>query len=342
MYRYSAGDGGDAINNVSSDSAVDRLVFTNVVRTELSFARVGNNLVITRTAVPTDSIQVTNWFTATGNRIDFVDTSDGQSTTANEIDALIGGGGGSFPNAVLSPEISATEQLVGSPLLLDDLSRTSLGWRSEPKWRDLNHGFNGDGFEKGRIGLVPLPVAPIPSPTLDTAAETAYLARPQVLGSCGLNRTVGSVSKDENHRMDSPAVPAVPVVHRNPDLVNIGGLVRGSTLEEFKQTNEAEAQPTTSVALTESDHVIRVPFDWSDRRTPKDLLLAQLPVAPMNPVTVDQSSQQLERLVQAMASFSADQGFDQLSRAIADELASDGVQRLAVSAVAARMDVLSV
>ncbi|MFO1378176.1 MAG: calcium-binding protein [Steroidobacteraceae bacterium] len=92
VYRFSAGDGSDTINNTSADAAIDRLVFTNVTRAELSFTRTGNDLVITRAAVPTDKVTVTGWFTATGNRIDFVDTSDALSTTADAIDALIGGG----------------------------------------------------------------------------------------------------------------------------------------------------------------------------------------------------------------------------------------------------------
>jgi len=128
-YRYSAGDGGDTINNVSADAATDRLVFTNVVRTELTFARVGDNLIITRTAVPTDSIQVTNWFAATGNRVDFLDTSDGQTTTADEIDALIGGGGGSFPSSIWSPELAASAEAGDPPSGLDELMFTASEWR---------------------------------------------------------------------------------------------------------------------------------------------------------------------------------------------------------------------
>ena len=109
-YRYAAGDGSDTINNASGDAAIDRLMFTNVTRAELTFTRTGNDLVVTRAAAPTDKVTVTGWFTAAGNRVDFVDTSDGQSTTADAIDALIGGGssaffaGGGAAAAAVTPE----------------------------------------------------------------------------------------------------------------------------------------------------------------------------------------------------------------------------------------------
>ena len=121
IYRYTAGDGSDTINNSSADASIDRLVFTNVVRTGLSFARSGNDLVITRNGAPTDTVRVTNWFTTTGNRVDFIDTSDGQSTSADAIDALINGGGGSFLNSGSPPEFDITAEPGRIFLRLDDL-----------------------------------------------------------------------------------------------------------------------------------------------------------------------------------------------------------------------------
>jgi hypothetical protein len=126
LYRFSAGDGSDTISNVSADAAIDRLVFSNVTRVELTFARTGNDLLITRTAAPTDSVRVTNWFTATGNRIDFVDTSGGQSTTADQIDALISSGGGSFSNSSSPPQLefaAEPSRIVGS---LDELMEAAV------------------------------------------------------------------------------------------------------------------------------------------------------------------------------------------------------------------------
>ncbi len=100
IYRYSSGDGTDTIDNTSGDSATDRLVFTDLARTQLSFAQSGSDLVISRVDLASDSVRVTGWFSATGNRIDVVETTGGQTTTADEIDTLIAGGGGSFPNSL--------------------------------------------------------------------------------------------------------------------------------------------------------------------------------------------------------------------------------------------------
>lgn len=103
VYRCNSGDGADTINNVSGDSATDRLVFSDVARTQLSFSQSGNDLLISRVGSGIDSVRVSRWFSATGNRIDIVETTGGQTTTAHEIDALIGGGGGSFPNSIVPP-----------------------------------------------------------------------------------------------------------------------------------------------------------------------------------------------------------------------------------------------
>ena len=98
-YFYAAGDGADTLNNSSTDTALDRLVFTNLLRTQLTFTRSVNDLVISRVGVASDTVRVTNWFTVTNNQIDFVETSGGIVTTAAEINALIAGGGSGFPNA---------------------------------------------------------------------------------------------------------------------------------------------------------------------------------------------------------------------------------------------------
>jgi Ca2+-binding RTX toxin-like protein len=104
LYRYSSGDATDVIDNSSNDAELDRLQFTNIVRTALTFTRSGNDLVMTRTG--SDSVRVTGWFVAPSNRIDEILTSDGQTTTADEIDALIAGGGGMFSSAIVSDPIS--------------------------------------------------------------------------------------------------------------------------------------------------------------------------------------------------------------------------------------------
>ncbi len=97
-YEYAMGDGADTIDNNSADSATDRLVFTDLARTQLSFSRTGNDLLMQRIGVSTDSVRVTNWFTVTGNQIDFMETTGGVVTSAAEINALVAGGGSTFPN----------------------------------------------------------------------------------------------------------------------------------------------------------------------------------------------------------------------------------------------------
>jgi Ca2+-binding RTX toxin-like protein len=98
VYLYSVGDGADTIDNVSADTAVDRLTFNSIARTSLSFARSVNDLVITVGGVGTDTVRVSNWFTATANRIDQIETLGGVITTADQVDALVNGGGSAFPN----------------------------------------------------------------------------------------------------------------------------------------------------------------------------------------------------------------------------------------------------
>ncbi len=95
-YFYASGDGADTIDNSSADSAVDRLVFTNIARVDLTFAQSGNDLLITRNGSSTDSVRVTNWFSVPANQIDLVETTGGVVTTAAEINALLGGGGSGF------------------------------------------------------------------------------------------------------------------------------------------------------------------------------------------------------------------------------------------------------
>mgnify|MGYP000851924213 CR=1 FL=1 len=108
-YFFASGDGSDTINNSSADAAVDRLVFTDRARTALTFARSGNDLLVTRSGVPADSVRVTNWFTVPANQIDFVETTGGVVTTAADINALIAGGGSGFLSKVSAPTVAALD-----------------------------------------------------------------------------------------------------------------------------------------------------------------------------------------------------------------------------------------
>jgi Ca2+-binding RTX toxin-like protein len=93
-YQYTSGGGADTINNVASDSLTDRLVFTDLASTSVTFTRTSNNLVATVAAgAGGGSVTVTNWFSATANRIDFLNFTNGEFTAA-QVDAAVSGGGG--------------------------------------------------------------------------------------------------------------------------------------------------------------------------------------------------------------------------------------------------------
>jgi hypothetical protein len=94
-YIYARGDSNDTIDNAARDSELDKLVITGISRAELTFARYGNNLSISRSST-NDNIIVSNWFADSNNRIDSIETSEGLVTTADEVDALIGSGGTIF------------------------------------------------------------------------------------------------------------------------------------------------------------------------------------------------------------------------------------------------------
>jgi Ca2+-binding RTX toxin-like protein len=104
-YQFSPGFGGlDVIDTTARDGEGDRAVFLSTTRSQLSFTRVGNSLRIARSG---DAVTVNAWFDAPTRRLATVETSDGIITTADEIDALIGGGGSMFSSAVTQ---GATQQ----------------------------------------------------------------------------------------------------------------------------------------------------------------------------------------------------------------------------------------
>jgi Ca2+-binding RTX toxin-like protein len=87
IYSYSSGHGSDIIDNFSTDTAQDRLNITNLTRSQVTFTRSANDLVMTRNGTTTDSVRVTDWFTVTGNQLNFVQFTD-QTLTAAQINAL--------------------------------------------------------------------------------------------------------------------------------------------------------------------------------------------------------------------------------------------------------------
>jgi trimeric autotransporter adhesin len=106
-YIYAASQGLDVIDNVAADSAIDRLLFTSLSSDLFTFSRTGDSLLISRNGTTTSKVTVNNWFTATANRVDLV-TFSNREVTADEIDTLVNGGGGSFPLALLM-ETQATD-----------------------------------------------------------------------------------------------------------------------------------------------------------------------------------------------------------------------------------------
>jgi Ca2+-binding RTX toxin-like protein len=89
-YRYAIGHGTDTINNSSSDSAEDRLNFIDLQRSQVTFSRSGNDLIMARNGSTTDRVRVTSWFTVTGNQLEFVQFTD-QTLTKAQVNALFGG-----------------------------------------------------------------------------------------------------------------------------------------------------------------------------------------------------------------------------------------------------------
>ncbi|MGI4850199.1 MAG: calcium-binding protein [Janthinobacterium lividum] len=96
-YVFSRGDGQDTVidndnDNDAGDGNADILVLQDIRQSELSFSQVGNDLQINVMGA-SDRICVQDWFAAsiygTNNRIETIQTSDGQAMLNAEIDRLI-------------------------------------------------------------------------------------------------------------------------------------------------------------------------------------------------------------------------------------------------------------
>lgn len=100
IYSYSSGHGADVIDNYSTDSAQDRLNFSNLTSSQVTFSRSGDDLLMTRDGSATDSVRVTNWFADSANQLDFVQFTN-QTLTAAQINDLLGFSG--FSAGLIQP-----------------------------------------------------------------------------------------------------------------------------------------------------------------------------------------------------------------------------------------------
>ncbi len=183
LYRFAAGDESDTIDNWSNDTELDRLEFTNIARASLTFIRLGDGLSIRQ---GNDRVYVNSWFLAPGNRIDEVLTSDGQTTTADEIDALIAGGGSTFESAVAGESLaqSTAGSLQSSPGDLGD----GMVWAVTPQ-NDEGLSANGQATAAGQIdALIPradslLSIAAAGEPPLPSTTDGLHAPAPDVAES---------------------------------------------------------------------------------------------------------------------------------------------------------------
>lgn len=125
-YIYSLADvgGSDIIDNTSSDSERDKIVLSDISRSQLSFVRSGISSGLLIYTGANLIAEVANWFANPNNRVDAIETADGLVTTADDIDALIAGGGRTFPSLVADDATQASMQpaTLSSEAILDGAS----------------------------------------------------------------------------------------------------------------------------------------------------------------------------------------------------------------------------
>jgi len=80
---------------------------------------------MTRTSLPTDKVTVTNWFSATGNCLDFVNFTN-KEVTAAQIDALFAGGGTGGVLSIQPPSTAATIDTQPALLSANAMDATTL------------------------------------------------------------------------------------------------------------------------------------------------------------------------------------------------------------------------
>jgi hypothetical protein len=124
VYNYSAGHGADTIDNYSTDTAQDRLQIANLTRSEFTFSRDGNDLLVSRNGSMTDSIRVNSWFVAIDRQIDSVQFSD-QALTAAQINALVPQGLMAAPATMSASKVASTQDIDALFAAIDPGSSTN-------------------------------------------------------------------------------------------------------------------------------------------------------------------------------------------------------------------------
>jgi len=90
-YRFNIGDGQDSITDAGLAGSIDIISFgTGITSSMLSYARVGNNLLISVNG-SADTITVNNWYSNTLNQIEQISFANGTNLNASQIQALTSG-----------------------------------------------------------------------------------------------------------------------------------------------------------------------------------------------------------------------------------------------------------
>jgi Ca2+-binding RTX toxin-like protein len=87
-YLMGRGDGADIVQNVDTDSGFDLLKFdATIAADQVWFAQSGNDLVVSIIGT-SDSATVQGWYSATANRVDRIQVSDGHYINAASVESL--------------------------------------------------------------------------------------------------------------------------------------------------------------------------------------------------------------------------------------------------------------
>ncbi len=87
VYRWGIGYGVDAVSDAGGTDRVE--LGAGITAGQVVFTRVGNNLELTVSGNSADKLVVSNWYTATANRIEDFRLSDGSSVPAGQIPASL-------------------------------------------------------------------------------------------------------------------------------------------------------------------------------------------------------------------------------------------------------------